>query len=35
MALAGALTDGVTGDERFEFGITVITGGLAALANNP
>ncbi|HEY4568350.1 MAG TPA: TetR/AcrR family transcriptional regulator [Kribbella sp.] len=32
VALAGALTSGSTGDERFEFGVTVITAGLAALA---
>ncbi|MEU4197402.1 TetR/AcrR family transcriptional regulator [Kribbella sp. NPDC026611] len=33
MALATSLTTGATGDERFEFGITVITAGLAALAS--
>ncbi len=32
-ALAGALTAGSSGDERFEFGITVITAGLASLAD--
>ncbi|WP_405057744.1 TetR/AcrR family transcriptional regulator [Kribbella sp. NBC_01505] len=32
VALAAALTAGASGDERFEFGITVIAGGLAALA---
>jgi AcrR family transcriptional regulator len=32
VALAGSLTAGAGGDERFEFGITVITAGLAALA---
>ncbi|HZX02732.1 TetR/AcrR family transcriptional regulator [Kribbella sp.] len=32
VALAGPLTAGASGDERFEFGITVITAGLAALA---
>ncbi|MFB6725949.1 TetR/AcrR family transcriptional regulator [Kribbella sp. NPDC056345] len=32
VALAAALTAGAKGDERFEFGITVITAGLAALA---
>jgi AcrR family transcriptional regulator len=32
VALAPALTSGATGDERFEFGIAVITAGLAALA---
>lgn len=32
VALSTALTAGATGDERFEFGITVITAGLAALA---
>jgi AcrR family transcriptional regulator len=32
IALAGAMTAGSTGDERFEFGITVITAGLASLA---
>jgi AcrR family transcriptional regulator len=32
VALAPSLTSGATGDERFEFGITVITAGLAALA---
>jgi AcrR family transcriptional regulator len=32
IALAGAMTAGASGDERFEFGITVITAGLAALA---
>ncbi|TCC50211.1 TetR/AcrR family transcriptional regulator [Kribbella capetownensis] len=31
IALAGSLTSGASGDERFEFGITVITAGLAAL----
>jgi AcrR family transcriptional regulator len=31
-SLAGALTAGGGGDERFEFGITVITAGLASLA---
>ncbi|MFF0271212.1 TetR/AcrR family transcriptional regulator [Kribbella sp. NPDC004536] len=33
VALAGPLTSGAAGDERFEFGITVITAGLAALAD--
>ncbi|HEY3557798.1 MAG TPA: TetR/AcrR family transcriptional regulator [Kribbella sp.] len=33
VALAGALTSGADGDERFEFGIAVITAGLAALAS--
>ena len=32
MALAGPLTAGAAGDERFEFGISVITAGLASLA---
>lgn len=32
VALATALTSGAGGDERFEFGISVITAGLAALA---
>ncbi len=32
VALATPLTSGAKGDERFEFGITVITAGLAALA---
>jgi ABC-type uncharacterized transport system permease subunit len=32
VALAGALTSGATGDERFEFGIAVIVAGLASLA---
>lgn len=32
VALAPALTSGATGDERFEFGIAVITAGLASLA---
>ncbi|TDO43302.1 TetR family transcriptional regulator [Kribbella sp. VKM Ac-2527] len=32
IALAGALTSGGSGDERFEFGIQVITAGLASLA---
>jgi AcrR family transcriptional regulator len=32
IALAGAMTAGASGDERFEFGITVITAGLASLA---
>ncbi|MFI5731354.1 TetR/AcrR family transcriptional regulator [Kribbella sp. NPDC051587] len=32
VALATALTAGAAGDERFEFGISVITAGLAALA---
>jgi AcrR family transcriptional regulator len=35
VALAGALTAGSSGDERFEFGIAVITAGLASLAENP
>jgi AcrR family transcriptional regulator len=34
IALAGAMTAGSTGDERFEFGITVITAGLASLAQS-
>jgi AcrR family transcriptional regulator len=33
VALAGALTAGASSDERFEFGITVITAGLASLAD--
>ncbi|MFG1812704.1 TetR/AcrR family transcriptional regulator [Kribbella sp. NPDC049174] len=33
VALAGALTAGSSSDERFEFGITVITAGLASLAD--
>jgi AcrR family transcriptional regulator len=32
VALAGALTAGATGDERFEFGLTVLTAGLASLS---
>lgn len=32
MALAGQLTAGAAGDDRFEFGISVITAGLASLA---
>ncbi|MGZ0146795.1 TetR/AcrR family transcriptional regulator [Kribbella sp. WER1] len=32
VALAAPLTSGATGDERFEFGISVIVAGLAALA---
>ncbi|HET6743261.1 MAG TPA: TetR/AcrR family transcriptional regulator [Kribbella sp.] len=32
VALAGALTSGADVDERFEFGVAVITAGLAALA---
>jgi hypothetical protein len=32
IALAGALTAGASGDERFEFGINVIVAGLASLA---
>ncbi|MGW6277554.1 TetR/AcrR family transcriptional regulator [Kribbella sp. NPDC055071] len=32
VALASSLTAGATGDERFEFGIAVITAGLASLA---
>ncbi len=32
MALAGPLTAGAAGDDRFEFGISVITAGLASLA---
>ncbi|TCC33486.1 TetR/AcrR family transcriptional regulator C-terminal domain-containing protein [Kribbella sindirgiensis] len=32
MALAGPLTSGAAGDDRFEFGISVITAGLASLA---
>jgi hypothetical protein len=32
VALASAMTAGATGDERFEFGIAVITAGLASLA---
>jgi AcrR family transcriptional regulator len=32
VALAGALTAGSTGEERFEFGLTVLTVGLASLA---
>jgi AcrR family transcriptional regulator len=32
VALAGPLTSGATGDERFEFGIAVIVAGLASLA---
>jgi AcrR family transcriptional regulator len=35
VALAGPLTSGAAGDERFEFGITVIVAGLAALAEKP
>ncbi|TDW75677.1 TetR/AcrR family transcriptional regulator [Kribbella pratensis] len=36
VALAGALTSGAAGDERFEFGIAVIVAGLASLAEkNP
>ncbi|GAA0606486.1 TetR/AcrR family transcriptional regulator [Kribbella sandramycini] len=35
LALAGALTSGSGGDERFEFGISVITAGLASLAEKP
>jgi AcrR family transcriptional regulator len=34
VALAGALTSGATGDERFEFGIQVIVAGLASLAES-
>ncbi|MFI7066879.1 TetR/AcrR family transcriptional regulator [Kribbella sp. NPDC050124] len=32
IALAGAMTAGSTGDERFEFGLTVLVAGLASLA---
>ena len=32
VALAASLTSGASGDERFEFGIAVITAGLASLA---
>ncbi|MEU4601809.1 TetR/AcrR family transcriptional regulator [Kribbella sp. NPDC023972] len=32
IALAGAMTAGSAGDERFEFGLTVLTAGLASLA---
>ncbi|MFF0340542.1 TetR/AcrR family transcriptional regulator [Kribbella sp. NPDC004875] len=35
VALAGPLTSGADGDERFEFGLAVITAGLAALAEKP
>jgi len=35
IALAGPLTSGSSSDERFEFGISVITAGLAALAQKP
>jgi AcrR family transcriptional regulator len=34
MALAGPLTAGAAGDDRFEFGISVITAGLASLAES-
>lgn len=34
IALAGALTSGALGDERFEFGVQVIVAGLASLAEN-
>lgn len=34
IALAGALTSGALGDERFEFGIQVIVAGLASLAES-
>jgi hypothetical protein len=32
VALAAALTAGSEGDERFEFGLDVLIGGLAAMA---
>jgi len=35
IALAGPLTSGATTDDRFEFGLTVITAGLASLAKSP
>jgi AcrR family transcriptional regulator len=35
VALAPALTAGASGDERFEFGIAVITAGLASFAQQP
>jgi AcrR family transcriptional regulator len=35
VALAGALTTGALGDERFEFGMQVIVAGLASLAVKP
>jgi AcrR family transcriptional regulator len=34
VALAGALTSGAQGDERFEFGVQVIVAGLASLAES-
>jgi AcrR family transcriptional regulator len=34
IALAGALTSGAMGDERFEFGVQVIVAGLASLAES-